>query len=181
MAVGKNIMQKGAPGKVITAAVSHLKDMECDVVWRITRAGPTIKGVKRVLDFAPSNALFDHYQHEWKGRDPEQWWPLYERRFVKYLADHRNGRTVELLQQLVRSGKTVALVCFCSDSRYCHRSLVARFLRDKGLPVEEFSERDAPNLYGRQLSFFRGEPQESSLRTLSPCPIVNWLRVRSDP
>jgi uncharacterized protein (DUF488 family) len=52
------------------------------------------------------------------------------------------------------NGKVVALVCFCKDSRYCHRTLVGDFLKEKGVDVFEMEKGRGGTPKYKQLSLF---------------------------
>jgi uncharacterized protein YeaO (DUF488 family) len=122
---------------VVTGSVSSIRSIDCDEIWQITRGGPDVGGAARVFAFAPSPALFQEYRMNWKQKSPEEWWGSYERQFNAELQSLEAEIAVEKLRALVESGRTIALVCFCKDSQYCHRSLVAEFLKDRGFIVEE--------------------------------------------
>jgi len=41
------------------------------------------------------------------------------------------------LWRLLLEGKNIGLLCFCSDYRYCHRTIVGEVLSKEGAQVEE--------------------------------------------
>ncbi|MBU4532056.1 MAG: DUF488 family protein [Firmicutes bacterium] len=127
----------GSNAVVITGSVSSIRSIDCDEIWQITRGGPDVGDAARVFAFAPSPALFQEYRNHWRQKDPEEWWGLYVRQFREELHSQEVEIAVEKLHARVESGRTIALVCFCKDSQYCHRSLVAEFLKDRGFIVEE--------------------------------------------
>ena len=43
---------------------------------------------------------------------------------------------------LVKAGKTIALACTCKEDTYCHRNLIAKFLRTYGTTVLEFLDEN---------------------------------------
>jgi len=121
----------------------------------ITRAGPEIPGVIRVKGLSPSQSLFTQYLREWRDKDPELWWSQYTDLFNKELHTDEKLMTLRRLWRLVRSGKVIALACYCTDSRYCHRTLVGDFLRQKGVRVEEKSvKQQESQVEFEQLSMF---------------------------
>lgn len=126
---------------VVTASISSIRKIDCDAIWQITRGGPDISGTTRVLEFAPSPALFRRYQMDWKQRNPDEWWESYKEQFMAELDSQKVENIIRKLSHMVDAGQRVALVCFCKDSRYCHRSLVAAFLTEKGFSVEEYESR----------------------------------------
>ncbi len=137
-------------GRVIVTAVSHIKEVSCDEVWQIMRGGPDIGGAVRVKALAPGDNLFHQYLNQWKDADPQEWWHLYEEQFIKDL----NWGMIKKLMALVKSGKTIALFCFCRNVDYCHRSIVAKILQEQGAAVEVYepdkNQHQAPE--SRQLT-----------------------------
>ncbi len=110
------------------------KDITYDEAWQIMRGGPEIEGAVRVRALAPGDVLFKQYHEQWKGTDPAMWWHLYEKQFIREL----NQKMFHKLVSLVKAGKTIVLFCFCKDARYCHRSILARILKEQGVKVEVY-------------------------------------------
>ncbi|MBM7853901.1 uncharacterized protein YeaO (DUF488 family) [Desulfohalotomaculum tongense] len=148
-------MEMKKEGLVITTNVSSLKKLKCDQIWLIARAGKEIPGTLRVRELAPSKQLFQRYINEWRFKDPEEWWHLYREQFYNELNKEEKLKPLRYLWKLVKSGETIALVCFCRDYRYCHRSLVGDFLRNAGLVVKEFSSKESSSISKyEQISLF---------------------------
>jgi uncharacterized protein YeaO (DUF488 family) len=127
-------------GYIVTTDVASLSKVDYDEAWLITRAGKDIPGTIRVKALSPEPALFSRYYHEWRTKDPYEWWPLYQQEFLKELETPEKIDAMRKLWTLVMNGKVVALVCFCKDSRYCHRTLVGDFLKEKGVDVFEMEK-----------------------------------------
>ncbi len=146
-------------GYVITTDTASLSTIKCDEIWLITRGGKDIPNTIRVRGLAPSETLFNKYLNEWRERDPELWWPLYEKQFSIELEAEEKLIHLRKLWKLVKQGKVIALACFCKDSRYCHRTIIAHYLNQAGVYVEEVSENsDAGPIYKQlTLSFEAGE------------------------
>lgn len=143
-------------GNVVTTNAAFLKNIEeCDEIWLITRAGPDIPNTIRVRELAPSQHLFNKFISQWRGKDPDEWWPKYVECFKKELETKEKLFALRRLWKLVKSGRKIALVCFCKDDRYCHRTLVGDFLKTKGIQVEEKCKKEcnAPFEF-QQLSMF---------------------------
>lgn len=104
-------------------------------------------------ELAPSPALFKLHQNEWKEQSPETWWPAYENRFIEELKTEEKLGVLRRLWRAIEAGKTMALVCFCADPRYCHRRLIGLFLQHHGMVVEEFDK----------MSLDDGAPQQMAL------------------
>jgi len=127
-------------GHVITAPVSLVKKINCDEVWQITRSDKVLPGTVWVPELAPGWDLFNRYLHEWKELPPNKWWPLYKDIFVRELQLEEKLGAMRRLWSSVNSGKVIALVCFCPNEAYCHRTLVAHFLGKYGIKTKEYKE-----------------------------------------
>lgn len=132
-------MEANNKGYVITASISSVKKIECDEFWLITRSEKSWPGSKWVPELAPNRELFNAYSNEWKGKSPEEWWPLYRSMFNKELRSEGKLSILRDLWVKVKQGKVITLVCFCKENTYCHRKLVGEFLEEQGLRVEEFN------------------------------------------
>ena len=55
--------------------------------------------------------------------------------FRRHLASHEAQAGLNELEELVRGGRRVCLLCFEADPAHCHRTLVAEALAER-LPVE---------------------------------------------
>ncbi|MCL5058639.1 MAG: DUF488 domain-containing protein [Actinobacteria bacterium] len=133
-------MKNNLTGYIITASISSLKNIVCDEVWQITRSGPYVTGAIRVPELSPSPELFHQYIMEWKQKHPEEWWQLYTKRFIEEMNLEAKLNALRKLYLKAKAGKIIALVCFCSDSRYCHRTLVGDFLRGYDVDVVEYQK-----------------------------------------
>lgn len=91
-------------------------------------------------ELAPGWDLYNQYLHNWKGKPPAKWWPLYEKAFNEELQSEVKLAALRRLWSLVNSGKVIGLVCFCPVDTYCHRRLVAEFLQEHGVIAEEYSD-----------------------------------------
>lgn len=127
-------------GQIITASISSIKNIECDEIWRITRVNTEISGTIWVPELAPSSNLYNKYLKEWKNKPGETWWAIYEKKFREELLLPTTVKTLRKLWRLAEQGRRIALVCFCVDSRYCHRRLVGDFFEMHGMRVEEITK-----------------------------------------
>ena len=74
---------------------------------------------------------------------------------INYKLEMKDTRFVDLeagIAKIVASEKPVIIMCTCKDYYNCHRSLVARRLREMGHEVQEVSPRP---LIPPQLNLFR--------------------------
>jgi uncharacterized protein YeaO (DUF488 family) len=132
-----------SPTPIITAPLSAARHVACDLRWLITRQGIESKELIWVPALAPSENLFRRYLGEWKGQDPERYWPLYVELFEKELETKEKLDALRELWRLSLSGTTVGLFCFCSSPLHCHRSLVGNFLKKHGATVIEHVPQQA--------------------------------------
>jgi uncharacterized protein YeaO (DUF488 family) len=147
------IVKSVSSGYVITASISSIKNIVCDEVWQITRSNKYISGAKWVPGLAPSSTLYRRFINEWKDRHGDEWWHTYKVQFEKELQTNEKLNALRRLCNLVKTGKVIALVCFCRDSQYCHRTLVGDFLRQQGIRAKEYEKEMAENNY-EQLTLF---------------------------
>jgi GTPase SAR1 family protein len=73
-----------------------------------------------------------------EGRPGEEWWPQYKKEFELQLQSETKLNSLREIWSLVNSGKIIALLCYCVENTYCHRSIVAEFLKRYDVKVEEF-------------------------------------------
>lgn len=127
-------------GKLYTSNVRGLKFAPPHAeIWQITRAGHDIPGAIVVRSLSPSPQLFQHYLREWKGTNPNEWWPLYENVFLSELRKEEKLRSLRDIYKKLLLGKDIVLLCFCEDHRYCHRRLVGEFFEPYGVVAVELN------------------------------------------
>jgi len=128
-------------GKLYTCNANGLHKVYFDAdLLLITRAGFEIKDAEIIRDLSPSPDLFQTYLQEWKDKlDYREWWPLYERRFLKELEWETRVRALREVYKRLIYGKNVVLICFCKDHRYCHRRLVGEFYAQYGVISTELN------------------------------------------
>lgn len=110
-----------------------------DQVWAIVRSlkrpSPSLI---HVPELSPSLRLFWDYR-DWVKRgqwNERQFQTVYRPRFLSEMKASTEAQTkLDELRALSTEGKNIALVCFCQDPRLCHRSLVAKLLESRGIPV----------------------------------------------
>ncbi|MEK4106989.1 DUF488 family protein [Paenibacillus sp. FSL R10-2791] len=129
------------PGKLYTCNANGLHKMNFNAdLLLITRAGFEIKEAEIIRDLSPSPDLFQTYLQEWKDKlDYEEWWPLYEKRFLKELEWESRVKALREVYKRLIVGRNVVLICFCKDHRYCHRKLVGDFFTKYGVEATELN------------------------------------------
>lgn len=145
-------------GLLITASIRNIKYLCCDEIWQITRSRQINPDIRWVPELAPSKYLYEKFIQEWKGKDPASWWPFYQEIFNRELSQENKKPFLRLLWKKLKSGQKIALVCFCPDHRYCHRTLVAQFFQNYGINTIEYipetnqnAEIKQPNLFDLQV------------------------------
>ena len=63
-------------------------------------------------------------------------WKRYERRYLREMREPRAQRLLALLA-LLSHRADFAVGCYCADASRCHRSLLARLLRDKSATLAQ--------------------------------------------
>lgn len=82
-------------GKLYTSNPAGLKFLKEEAeLWQIMRAGPELTSAIRIKELSPSDQLFQSYVKTWRHKPSEEWWPLYEERFMNEM------KTDEKLQGL---------------------------------------------------------------------------------
>jgi uncharacterized protein YeaO (DUF488 family) len=77
---------------------------------------------------APSAALLAESR---KDGDFVRAWPRFERRYLAEMRESAPAQLLDLLALLSRS-TDFSVGCYCADESICHRSLLARLLRERG-------------------------------------------------
>lgn len=91
---------------------------------------------------APSWKLLNDYRY---GRINEN---QYIEQFVQKLALIDPYKTVQTLGRLVKGSEPI-LMCHCNKSEFCHRHLVAEWLEQTGIVIEELGMGVTPRNKGR--------------------------------
>lgn len=137
-------------GKLYTSNPAGLRNLqEKAEIWQITRAGVDIPNVIIVKSLSPSPVLFQNFIQDWKGKPFDEWWHLYEKRFLKELDTEEKLVSLREIYKKLLSGKNIVLLCFCKDHRYCHRRLVGEFFKPFEVDAIELNQ-----IKEEQLSLF---------------------------
>jgi len=137
-------------GKLYTSNPNGLRYLKEDAeILQITRGGVNIPNTTLLKELSPSPSLFQNYVLDWKDRPFNEWWYLYEKRFLNELETEEKIRGLRDVYKKLLSGKNVVLVCFCKDHRYCHRKIVGDFFKPYGVEPIELNP-----IFQEQLSLF---------------------------
>lgn len=135
--------------------VSEIQASDFDEIWAIVRYPKKLshafgKKLKCIYDLAPTSDLFSICQELKKDDDWHKgtFKDIYVPRFLKDLARNDQART--LLADLCREdkrGKRIALICYCSDERMCHRSIISGLLQGTGIEIDNSLHEDYSRYY----------------------------------
>ena len=118
-------------GKLYTSNPAGLKYLKEEAeLWQIMRAGPELSNAIRVKELSPSDELFQLYMGMWKGKPADDWWHLYEKKFISEMETEEKLQGLRAIYKKLLLGHTIILICFCEDHRICHRRLVGDFLKN---------------------------------------------------
>ncbi|WP_114556202.1 DUF488 family protein [Bacillus sp. K6W] len=127
-------------GRLYTSNPAGLRFLKEEAeIWQITRGGITIPNTILVRGLSPSPKLFQNFIQDWKDKPYDEWWNLYEKRFLVEMESDEKIRGLRDVYKKLLIGKNVVLVCFCKDHRYCHRRLVGEFFRPYGVEAIELN------------------------------------------
>lgn len=119
--------------KIYTTCFTNLKDLPENVISvAISRTVPSWYGGYRWLRLAPSQSILSDY-HKFRNKD------RYKKRFTDEILDLIDPGTLRTeIENFIQPGCTIVLVCYERPPKFCHRHLVADWLRGLGYEVEEW-------------------------------------------
>lgn len=127
-------------GKLFTSNPAGLKYLKVEAeIWQIMRAGFEIEEAMRVKELSPSDDLFQTYIRSWRNKPSEQWWSLYEERFLKEMKSEEKIHGLRKVYKRLLMGRNIVLICFCDDHRICHRRLVGDFFHSYEVEAVELN------------------------------------------
>lgn len=109
-------------------------DIKIAAVQTMKRPGETVFVCP---ELAPDDAMLDikarfKAQKAWNRKTfQESYVPMY----LDRLCTAEARRTLNWIYKLVKSGKTVAIGCYCADEASCHRSILAGLFQALGMEV----------------------------------------------
>ncbi len=110
-----------------------------DENWAIVLSLKSTSGLlTQIKDLAPSSALFTTFQNLKNNADWNEstFNNIYVPQFITDLKGNDNARrALDYLWNQDKQNKKICLVCFCSDERLCHRSIIAGILAGAGCNV----------------------------------------------
>lgn len=103
-------------------------------IVRSTKSAP--KGFHHVPELSPPKSLFFEVQ-KWKkqGLWPSKW-EDYRSSFVNSMSSGILAEYLDHLEELLKDGHSVQLVCYCPDHSECHKTIIGDYFFDKGYEVD---------------------------------------------
>lgn len=135
---------------IIVDRISNVKRGAQDEAFAIVRSMRNPSEWLRQMDvLSPSRDLFFEYRRlEREGRwDADAFRNVYVPRFLREMRSPEARDALNQLYAADRSGRSIALACFCRDERLCHRSVVAGLLQGAGADVRLPSGADYSAYY----------------------------------
>lgn len=120
--------------KIYTSYYANEKHLPKDII-RISISLYQPRGVLfyRLSQFCPNSSILSEY----KSNPNEQ---IYTKRFNSEILGKLNKNEVIELINNISNGRDLVLLCYEKSGSFCHRSLVAKYLRDIGFDCEEWVE-----------------------------------------
>ena len=132
-------------------AMNARKNIEgYDEVWAIVRSlkYPSPKLIQTV-SLAPSMELFNDYlsiKHA-DNWNEQTFTSIYVPKFMKEMLDLQACSSLDYLYAQDKMDKKICLVCFCTDEKLCHRSIIAGLLQGSGCNVVTDTGTDYSEYY----------------------------------
>lgn len=117
--------------------IRNVKKEDYDEIWAIVRYLKSNSSyLIQVKDLSPSPELYSTFRHLQKeGNWNEKTFnSIYRPRFLDQIRKDQKARSkLNELYLKDKAGKSIALVCFCTDVNLCHRKLISEMLTEKGI------------------------------------------------
>lgn len=131
---GRCIMSPKKKGTLYTSSYNRLDSKAyfdySGLVFSISRQLPDDKRITKEMqwiELAPSEQLFRDY------KSCKISWLQFEQRFLNEI----NKEAIKDLCSLLNEGDNVLLLCFEKKNKFCHRRLIAEFIKELGYEVKE--------------------------------------------
>ncbi|WP_099203906.1 DUF488 family protein, N3 subclade [Scatolibacter rhodanostii] len=128
-------------------SIRNCKTEEYDEVWAIVRSLKSKSNkIRQVKELSPTSDLFFKYL-KWKKdgvwnetKFKEEYVPQFLQN-LKYGQEKGYEKLNELYQK-DKDGKKIALLCFCTDEKMCHRSIIAGLLQGVNCSIQTETQND---------------------------------------
>lgn len=128
-------------GEIALISILNIKDVDYskfDEVWAIVRTfkHPT-PNIKHIPELSPSWYLLKTYLSLKKSNrwNQETFNTYYLPQFLFEMKTQQFQNKLTEIEKMHYSGKNICLVCFCPEESLCHRSIIAGYFQNKGIPV----------------------------------------------
>lgn len=141
---------------ITLGSFKDLGQPQYDETWIITRGLKDRSVLTRyqntihVPELSPTPELFQWYLFQKKNG----WWGVkhfdiyYVSQFIRDIAGDASSRNrLNELYTKHQAGKNILIVCFCTDERICHRSIIGGLLQGIGVEVKSTTVNDPDYSY----------------------------------
>lgn len=133
-----NKKQDTFKGKLLLTNINRAKTLGKDVI-KIFIARQQLNNIDRLgwkwaSRLAPSyNLVQDIKKHNIS-------WENYHQRYMKEVIYNPNSKpALDVIYNHLKAGENIALICYCNDSRECHRSILGNYYSEFGVNVYDFN------------------------------------------
>ena len=117
---------------IYTSYFANIKHLPLDLKpISIAAKTPAAIKIPQFKLFSPSFDILMNYKSD---GDTEK----YKQRFMKEILEKQSPVDVVLMLNILSAGKTPCLVCYEKPEDFCHRHLVAEWLKESGFQCEEY-------------------------------------------
>ena len=131
--------------KIFTSYFANIKNMVDEIPISVALWTPNDIDIIKYGELAPTSKILNYYK---KYGNEKQYEIMYNEEVLSELNPHK---VVEDLRYL-SNGKDVALICYEGKSKFCHRHLIAKWLKNNGYEVTEWEKDNTGDI-----THFRGE------------------------
>lgn len=115
-----------------TSYFAKVKDKDENLLYAISASKPDFFPGKHLKCVAPNYEWVDSY----KRREMSEF--RYSVLYREYLDNNRET----ILEQVKKLPEGAMLCCYEGPGRFCHRHLLAQWLRDNGIEIDEYSDKE---------------------------------------
>ncbi len=122
-----------------TSYFGRVKNMNPDLLFAVTASKPEFFNGKHLKCVAPDYKWVDDYKH---GRITDL---QYTNLYINYLNNNKEN----IISQIKSLPDNSMLLCYEVNGKFCHRHILAKWLRQNGILIEEygFNELDKEVLF----------------------------------
>ena len=117
-------------------SIRDFSSIQCDFRFEITRY-PKLQKYPQVTlmqSLAPSVRLLNFFKAHTKLSEDTLLTYYYQYK-MELSNSIQAKKDIKYIQDCLDQGNSVQLICFCSDFRYCHRTILGKWFEQKGYSV----------------------------------------------